>query len=87
MLFNGYLGRTILLTTHYMDEADILSDRIAIMHEGSLVCCGMSMYLKTKYGSGYILSVETSQKNILDDEISRSSSLSKLSSSGKLLLH
>ncbi|XP_049644106.1 phospholipid-transporting ATPase ABCA3-like [Suncus etruscus] len=31
--------RTILLTTHYMDEADILGDRIAIMIKGSLKCC------------------------------------------------
>ncbi|EPQ04799.1 ATP-binding cassette sub-family A member 3 [Myotis brandtii] len=32
-------GRTILLTTHYMEEADILGDRIAIMVKGSLRCC------------------------------------------------
>jgi ATP-binding cassette, subfamily A (ABC1), member 3 len=29
-------GRTILLTTHFMDEADILGDRIAIMADGDL---------------------------------------------------
>lgn len=29
-------GRAMLLTTHFMDEADLLSDRIAIMSEGSL---------------------------------------------------
>lgn len=33
-------GRIILLTTHSMDEADVLGDRIAIMANGSLKCCG-----------------------------------------------
>ena len=33
-------GRTIVLTTHFLDEAEILSDRIAIMAEGSLRCFG-----------------------------------------------
>lgn len=33
-------GRIILLTTHSMDEADVLGDRIAIMANGSLRCCG-----------------------------------------------
>ena len=44
---------TILLTTHFMDEADILGDRIAIMSKGQLRCCGSPLYLKSKYGSGY----------------------------------
>ncbi|MGH0173668.1 UNVERIFIED_CONTAM: hypothetical protein FKN15_075354 [Acipenser sinensis] len=46
-------GRTILLTTHFMDEADLLGDRIAIMAEGELQCCGSPLFLKNKYGSGY----------------------------------
>nr|XP_031543140.1 LOW QUALITY PROTEIN: ATP-binding cassette sub-family A member 3-like [Vicugna pacos] len=42
--------RTILLTTHYMDEADVLGDRIAIMVDGTLRCCGSSIFLKQTYG-------------------------------------
>ncbi|XP_076997705.1 phospholipid-transporting ATPase ABCA3-like [Tamandua tetradactyla] len=45
--------RTILLTTHYMDEADNLGDRIAIMDQGTLQCCGSSVFLKQIYGVGY----------------------------------
>ena len=43
-------GRTVVLTTHYMDEADVLGDRIAIMARGKLVCAGSSLFLKQKYG-------------------------------------
>uniref|UniRef100_A0A8C1CHW8 ATP-binding cassette, sub-family A (ABC1), member 3b n=1 Tax=Cyprinus carpio carpio TaxID=630221 RepID=A0A8C1CHW8_CYPCA len=46
-------GRTILLTTHFMDEADLLGDRIAIMASGELQCCGSPLFLKNKYGAGY----------------------------------
>ncbi|XP_052843910.1 LOW QUALITY PROTEIN: phospholipid-transporting ATPase ABCA3 [Drosophila gunungcola] len=48
-------GRTILLTTHYMDEADVLGDRIAVIANGLLQCQGTSFYLKKKFGTGYQL--------------------------------
>ncbi|KAK4797503.1 hypothetical protein SAY86_029829 [Trapa natans] len=50
-------GRIILLTTHSMDEADELGDRIAIMANGSLKCCGSSLFLKHQYGVGYTLTL------------------------------
>lgn len=50
-------GRVILLTTHFMDEADILADRKAIISKGVLQCCGSSLYLKTKFGVGYHLNM------------------------------
>lgn len=50
-------GRIILLTTHSMDEADVLGDRIAIMADGSLKCCGSSLFLKHQYGVGYTLTL------------------------------
>lgn len=46
---------SILLTTHFMDEADFLGDRIAIMSRGNLKCCGSPLYLKSKFDSGYNL--------------------------------
>uniref|UniRef100_A0A8C9DPX7 ABC transporter domain-containing protein n=1 Tax=Prolemur simus TaxID=1328070 RepID=A0A8C9DPX7_PROSS len=51
-------NRTILMTTHYMDEADILGDRIAIMVRGTLQCCGSSVFLKQIYGAGYHIVME-----------------------------
>jgi len=39
--------KTILLTTHYMDEADFLADRIGIMDDGKIVVLGTSHELKT----------------------------------------
>jgi len=45
--------RVIILTTHSMEEADVLADRIAIMVSGKLKCIGNSLYLKNKYGEGY----------------------------------
>nr|XP_044248856.1 LOW QUALITY PROTEIN: phospholipid-transporting ATPase ABCA1-like [Drosophila takahashii] len=49
------VGRTLLLTTHFMDEADVLGDRIAIMCDGKLQCLGTTFFLKKQYGSGYRL--------------------------------
>lgn len=54
-------GRIIILTTHYMDEADVLGDRIAIMSQGQIKCCGSSLFLKNKFGVGYLLQVEKKQ--------------------------
>ncbi|XP_031625623.1 ATP-binding cassette sub-family A member 3-like [Contarinia nasturtii] len=47
--------RTILLTTHFMDEADVLSDRIAILANGELKCAGSTFFLKKRFGTGYHL--------------------------------
>ena len=43
-------GRTMILSTHFMDEADHLGDRIAILADGVVQCCGSSLFLKKKYG-------------------------------------
>lgn len=55
MLKENKNGRIVILTTHYMDEADILGDRIGIMAEGKVKCCGSSLFLKNRYGVGYNL--------------------------------
>lgn len=55
-------GRAILLTTHFMDEADILGDRIAIVKEGRLRCLGSSKFLKENFGLGYLMRCSLSPK-------------------------
>jgi ATP-binding cassette subfamily A (ABC1) protein 3 len=46
--------RAIVLTTHYMDEADILADRIAILAVGRLECSGSSLFLKVRPTSAHL---------------------------------
>ena len=53
------VNKTMVLTTHSMEEADILSDRIAIMTSGRLRCIGTSLHLKNLYGSGFRLNISS----------------------------
>eukprot|EP00887_Chlorella_sp_A99_P004766 scaffold4.g4766.t1 len=53
-------GRAIVLTTHSMEEADVLGDTIAIMCRGRLRCFGSSLRLKQRFGSGYQVHVSVS---------------------------
>lgn len=50
-----FLGRTIMLSTHHMDEGDIVGDRIAIVANGKLKCYGSPLFLKSRLGDGYNL--------------------------------
>lgn len=63
MLKRNKAGKIIILTTHYMEEADILGDRIAIMAEGEVQCTGSSLFLKNRYGVGYNLVVAKSSRD------------------------
>lgn len=47
--------RVTLLSTQFMDEADILADRKAVISSGRLKCMGSSLFLKRKWGIGYHL--------------------------------
>ncbi len=60
MLKQAKQDKIIILTTHFMEEADILGDRIAIMVNGDAQCCGSSSYLKNEFGVGYHLTIEKS---------------------------
>ncbi|ORX43294.1 P-loop containing nucleoside triphosphate hydrolase protein [Piromyces finnis] len=55
-------GRVIFLTTHYMDEADVLADRKLILNKGKIRCLGTSLYLKNHFNMKYNLDVETNEK-------------------------
>jgi ATP-binding cassette subfamily A (ABC1) protein 3 len=79
--------RIIILTTHYMEEADNLGDRIGIMSHGQMLCCGTSDFLKNKFGEGYnLVVVKNSREDNLQlesfvrDNIPGSSKVSEVSS-------
>ena len=60
-------GRTIILCTHFMDEADILGDRIAIISQGKMKACGSGLFLKSHFGQGYslrLVKVDPSQYSV-----------------------
>ncbi|EGB04549.1 hypothetical protein AURANDRAFT_32201, partial [Aureococcus anophagefferens] len=44
------VGRSLLLTTHHMDEAEALGDRVAIMSSGKIRTCGTVPFLKRTFG-------------------------------------
>jgi ABC-2 type transport system ATP-binding protein len=54
----GELGETILLTTHYMQEAESLCDRVAIMHEGRVIACDSPSKLISGLKAKRIVEVE-----------------------------
>lgn len=62
-------GRAIILTTHSMEEADVLSDRIGIMAKGRLRCIGTSIRLKAKFGTGFIANVGLSSEEASQSEV------------------
>lgn len=61
-------GRVVILITHFMDEADLLGDRIAIMGDGRVQCCGSPLFLKQRYGVGYNMTVEKENVNTFNSK-------------------
>ena len=52
-----------------MDEADYLGDRIGIMGDGEMTCCGTSIYLKNKFGVGYNITFVKQSNAVQSDKI------------------
>jgi len=62
-------GKTVILCTHDMHEAEVLSDRVIIMNNGSIIAEGSSNELKRKYGEIYSLEIIFKEKeNIYEFE-------------------
>jgi len=55
-------GRTILLTTHYMEEAETLANRVAIIDEGKMLSIGKPEELIAKHGGETVMYIETEEK-------------------------
>ncbi|KAI3837773.1 hypothetical protein MKX03_029028 [Papaver bracteatum] len=56
-------SRAIILTTHSMEEAEVLCDRLGIFVDGSLQCVGNPKELKRRYGGSYVFTMTTSSEN------------------------
>lgn len=69
MLKSYKKDRIIILSTHYMDEADYLGDRIGIMGKGKLITCGSSLFLKKRFGVGYDLTVVKTNPEVSSDKL------------------
>ena len=63
MLKRHKRDRIMILTTHFMEEADILGDRIAIITKGRASWWGSSLFLKKKFGVGYNLTIDKTSKD------------------------
>ncbi|CAH0718886.1 unnamed protein product, partial [Brenthis ino] len=57
-------NRTILMTTHLLDEAELLSDQIIIMHKGQIHTTGSPIEIKRSLGTGYKLTVMYPDKKL-----------------------
>ena len=53
---------TIMLTTHLMEEADFLCNRVGIIREGKIIELGSQVELKTRHGGGYRLFINQDSK-------------------------
>jgi len=59
-------NRAMVLTTHSMEEADVLCNRIGIVNKGVLRCIGTQNRLKTLYGGGYHLYINCYNQKCLN---------------------
>jgi len=59
----GHEGRTVILTTHNMDEADRMADRVAIMDQGKLLVVDTPGSLKRRLGEGDVLEIDLLENN------------------------
>ncbi len=60
------LGKTVFLTTHYMEEAQVLADRIAIIDKGKIAAIGSAQELIAKYGGLKVLIVRKAAKQLAE---------------------
>lgn len=79
-------GTTIFMTTHYMDEADILSDSIALIDNGEIITRGTPEELKTSLGKD-IIYLETSDNLLAAEQIKTLPGITEIQQcSGKLMI-
>ena len=60
------LGKTVFLTTHYMEEAQVLANKVAIIDKGKIVAIGSPEELISKYGGLKVLTIREGGKKLAD---------------------
>ncbi|EAR96275.2 transporter family ABC domain protein (macronuclear) [Tetrahymena thermophila SB210] len=78
------VNRSVILTTHAMEEADILSDRIIVVSDGRLKAIGTPLYLKNSHGDSYRLCLILNSSDPLQIEIARAQIKKLLPSSNSI---
>lgn len=59
-------GKTIILSSHSMDEVEVLCTRIGIMMNGEMKCLGSAQYLKGKFGKTVVVTIKLNEKKNVD---------------------
>lgn len=77
-------GKTILLTTHYMEEAEFLCDRIALIDKGTIAALGTPGELKARLGPGKIIEIGVECTPTLAEELSLAIPEARVHSQGGL---
>ena len=78
-------GRTVMLTTHYLEEAEELADRVAIMNHGHIVAMGTTEEIESKYGSGSKMTVKA--KDDLLKYLKENTKLKSEGDNGSVTIH
>jgi ABC-2 type transport system ATP-binding protein len=65
-IVNGFKarGRTVLLTTHYMDEAERLCDRVAVIDQGRIISLGTPRELMTSLGGDHVVEISVAENGV-----------------------
>lgn len=63
------LNKCILMSTHAMEEAELLSDKIIVLNHGKIQCVGSPLQLKNIFGNGYRISMICDKRRISDVKV------------------
>ena len=77
ILSNCKNNKCMILTTHLMEEAEVLSDRIGIIVNGSLKCLGTQYKLKKNYGKGFKLVINLVSSSVSYNSFGKNRNLSE----------
>ncbi len=61
-------GRTVMITTHYMDEAERLCDRVAVVDQGKVIALGSPKELISRLGGEHVVDFSIGDKSVISDE-------------------